>query len=219
MITASWMLTVHPHACGENRLVGKRPHPATGSPPRLWGKPDQRVPRHHQARFTPTPVGKTSVAFLNHCAAPVHPHACGENLQHSLEISFLLGSPPRLWGKHDEVMDGVVAIRFTPTPVGKTRPHSCPLSTRSVHPHACGENSRNPRHARGFCGSPPRLWGKHLSTKISTTTTSVHPHACARAQLGTSVHPHACGENAGAGELGIAGSRFTPTPVGKTNVL
>ena len=72
---------VHPHACGENeneeynedqvlgsppRLWGKlfdytRIAQNGGSPPRLWGKRRKLSGRGRKTRFTPTPVGKTSL--------------------------------------------------------------------------------------------------------------------------------------------------------------
>ena len=96
--------SVHPHACGENRLLARRPLARRGSPPRLWGKHSVIVALGMRPRFTPTPVGKTQ-AVKARAAQPctVHPHACGENALQAYK-------PDR------------VDTRFTPTPVGKTRP-------------------------------------------------------------------------------------------------
>ena len=92
--------TVHPHACGENARAG--------ACPRLG------------SRFTPTPVGKTNSPRTKRPRVPVHPHACGENALPFARNRRLRGSPPRLWGKREIRETTSQAIRFTPTPVGKT---------------------------------------------------------------------------------------------------
>ena len=48
---------VHPHACGDNGLLGDALWQATGSPPRLWGQLIFPEYSHLPERFTPTPVG------------------------------------------------------------------------------------------------------------------------------------------------------------------
>ena len=52
--------SVHPHACGDDRIVPGRPFSASGSPPRVWGRRRRVVPHLHQVRFTPTRVGTTA---------------------------------------------------------------------------------------------------------------------------------------------------------------
>ena len=73
------IVTVHPHACGENGgltfMVGEQ----TGSPPRVWGKPRRLVMAFTLVRFTPTRVGKTGARTAYRAGDSVHPHACGEN--------------------------------------------------------------------------------------------------------------------------------------------
>ena len=71
-----------------------------GSPPRLWGKRRILTVAPYKARFTPTPVGKTSPAEVYSQKMTVHPHACGEN-----DFTFVF-TDENGW--------------FTPTPVGKT---------------------------------------------------------------------------------------------------
>ena len=68
--TASFRLNrlifaVHPHACGENHISSASSITATGSPPRLWGKPGHVLGRYRLQRFTPTLVGKTLRRFLH----------------------------------------------------------------------------------------------------------------------------------------------------------
>ena len=134
-------VTVHPHACGDNVL--------------LWLAPILG------ARFTPTRVGTTLLAYL-----PVEPTG---------------GSPPRVWGQLSErgialfpqrftptrvgtTPAGASGLpdgdRFTPTRVGTTKRVNCNRFSITVHPHACGDNSRVHPGARYTTGSPPRVWGQ-----------------------------------------------------------
>ena len=52
--------------------------------------------------------------------APVHPHACGENVPTFVSDVDNRGSPPRVWGKPAGHGGRTDAGRFTPTRVGKT---------------------------------------------------------------------------------------------------
>ncbi len=132
--------TVHPHACGENRLPDVVPGVVVGSPPRVWGK--RRCPNRFagRARFTPTRVGKTRCGYDSRYRPAVHPHACGENGSVAQRPFHLSGSPPRVWGKLSQNAAERIGQRFTPTRVGKT--------------------ATLPRTAHARRGSPPRVWGK-----------------------------------------------------------
>ena len=154
----------------------------------------------------------------------------------------MAGSPPRLWGKRVASARSSARLRFTPTPVGKTRQDHRRLLHGAVHPHACGENPGSNSLVVSAYGSPPRLWGK-LNLLLSSiliprfTPTPVGKTATQTVgRTSLTVHPHACGENFARcraspvfggspprlwgkrssvdGSLGQF--RFTPTPVGKT---
>ena len=94
----------HPHVCGEHNWKSSACSTLFGSSPRVWGAPDYdaqgrvirrliptcvgstlllRAARNGQVTFRliPTCVGSTSPARLARCAAPAHPHVCGEHLR------------------------------------------------------------------------------------------------------------------------------------------
>ena len=105
--TAAWSSrlpssTVHPHACGENQQnmvsipenvrfipthVGKTAISKFtyllpfGSSPRMWGKRVSHDDSGAHLRFIPTHVGETHVYRGYPDRKPVHPHACGGNVQ------------------------------------------------------------------------------------------------------------------------------------------
>ena len=115
------ILSVHPHACGENRGRVMRYVSKYGPPPRVWGKRIGRFWKRQRGRSTPTRVGKTFRARTRRARAEVHPHACGEN---EPKISLRVrsrGPPPRVWGKHWRQGYRLGSCRSTPTRVGKTR--------------------------------------------------------------------------------------------------
>ena len=90
------------------------------------------------------------------------------------------GSPPRVWGIRDAALEHDLAVRFTPTRVGNTRPSVARPLTDTVHPHACGEYV-----ARWL---EPRLALRFTPTRVGNT---VSPVSVSRI---VTVHPHACGE-------------------------
>ena len=192
---------VHPHAGGEqdvpaalgdehlrftptqvgSRLrVKNRAAVANGSPPRRWGAEEGPAWQGCPGRFTPTQVGS-------------RPGCAGVFL-------VALGSPPRRWGAGLAPMFCLCRLRFTPTQVG-SRPPSGPAGrSRSVHPHAGGEQLATRGEALMTSGSPPRRWGAGRWPAPS--------------RGGTPVHPHAGGEQDPGQPLGQALERFTPTQVG-----
>ena len=240
------ILSVHPHAGGENSAFRKYRHALHGSPPRGWGKLDDMAGEERAERFTPTRVGKTQPGSSNY----VNP----------------LGSPPRGWGKLGCQRRRKRGDRFTPTRVGKTHSSAAFVQNFTVHPHAGGENGHSDGSAPFQSGSPPRGWGKRPIRDSAPWRHSVHPHAGGENPLppplrrhplrftptrvgktthrpaviiiirftptrvgktfclaisiyGPTVHPHAGGEN---GKLRIVITcvyRFTPTRVGKTDTV
>ena len=111
-------------------------------------------------RFTPTCVGKTLRDMPISSLPTVHPHVCGENILAPVTASALIGSPPRVWGKH--IVNNAIetAQRFTPTCVGKTQKPTWKSLSIPVHPHVCGENIDAIEQKEKKVGSPPRVWGK-----------------------------------------------------------
>ena len=177
---ASWR-AVHPHACGENPGLAVTAGVVRGPPPRVWGKLYVTKILDWRDRSTPTRVGKTvpseAIAMANtgppqrvwgkligsgaNAWAPsVHPHACGENSQSRSYHAATDGPPPRVWGKRVGFTGFPVAARSTPTRVGKTFGRLLLMVSKSVHPHACGENFLLRKSLKGGNGPPPRVWGK-----------------------------------------------------------
>ena len=239
-----YIVTVHPHARGDNSIVFLQSVHCNGSPPRAWGQLHELGHEVSRRRFTPTRVGTTSLHCRRISWRTVHPHARGDNSTGSSPSVPAPGSPPRAWGQRIEGRPGIAAARFTPTRVGTTNQAVRPMRHAAVHPHARGDNSFTLTMPARFCGSPPRAWGQPQAQRLVVlelrfTPTRVGTTAESSSQRTQSpVHPHARGDNAmsRAPQRKIHGSpprawgqrnhgggywsllRFTPTRVGTTRV-
>ena len=93
----------HPRVCGENyyRELGRAR--CIGSPPRMRGKHCYYTFHFISMRITPAYAGKTLFQILFHMCYQDHPRVCGENATANPSAVGLLGSPPRMRGKHMEV--------------------------------------------------------------------------------------------------------------------
>jgi len=132
------------------------------------------------------------------------------------------GSPPRVWGKLLSSDALVIAIRITPTCVGKTLQCSHSRCHIQDHPHVCGENVQVSVYNRGgvritptcvgktsrlsgmeiiLIGSPPRVWGKLPFCYTICITNRITPTCVGKTKTTIEVdpegedHPHVCGEN------------------------
>jgi len=188
-------------------------------------------------------VGKSERLSPAGDGRPVHPHARGEIAGASPGALATCGSPPRPWGNPFTVFWLRSRFRFTPTPVGKSRPKPLPCYTPPVHPHARGEILLGGGYKAIPRGSPPRPWGNQLDALAQLAERRFTPTPVGKSVVqvvtvaAPTVHPHARGEIAVSGfaEPNTHGSpprpwgnlrdqhlharrhRFTPTPVGKSS--
>ena len=191
----------HPRACGENNSLLRYRGTASGSPPRMRGKPWSAPPPPAVGRITPAHAGKTRGYTDSLPQLQDHPRACGENLPFRGFSPRQMGSPPRMRGKlvtadFDAAMDGI-----TPAHAGKTRLFPLCNYYNEDHPRACGENFGVCQRQATSEGSPPRMRGKLDTPAEETETDRITPaHAGKTApRLGLLAvapdHPRACGEN------------------------
>ena len=90
-----------------------------GSSPRVWGKLESGIWESVLDRFIPTRVGKAENMSCFFHVKPVHPHACGESINHQTLREMSPGSSPRVWGKLHVGETKKNSVRFIPTRVGK----------------------------------------------------------------------------------------------------
>ena len=192
---------VHPHVCGDDPPGENHWRFADGSPPRVWGRQPHAVHRRHPERFTPTCVGTTEPGSRCLQSHSVHPHVCGDDHAGEHRAAGVIGSPPRVWGRHELRVRQRHRPRFTPTCVGTTsgRPRRAPRP--SVHPHVCGDDRLKAGRLAYGPGSPPRVWGRLVTVAIRrgqarfTPTCVGTTHRAGSAALRRAVHPHVCGDD------------------------
>jgi len=137
-----------------------------GSSPRVWGTFIIRAPTRRQCGFIPTCVGNILSHRPLNSLQSVHPHVCGE---HVLRQSFQLapgGSSPRVWGTYDLSARLSRPLRFIPTCVGNICIKSMKWSSKTVHPHVCGEHLVSNLTLLCQSGSSPRVWGTFPMTPV-----------------------------------------------------
>ncbi len=111
--------------------------------------------------------------------------------------------------------------RITPAHAGKTpaRPYLHTLS--QDHPRACGENNIDSVSSVNYQGSPPRMRGKHSSSKSSSTSVRITPAHAGKTthrrtqNISSEDHPRACGENPGRISQFISSAGSPPRMRGK----
>ena len=126
---------------------------------------------------------------------------CGENVSGMLFIVPFVGSPPRVRGKPQEILQRSSHGRITPACAGKTPFCKKTQKLFEDHPRVCGENLYDQCAQRQAGGSPPRVRGKLGHANRMITERGITP-ACAGKtgavecfRSGVEDHPRVCGEN------------------------
>ena len=152
-----------------------------------------------------------------------HPHGCGESLLGNHRRSSIIGSSPRVWGKHTAA-DGITrACRVIPTGVGKAAASSAETPKKTGHPHGCGESDGVSINGTVKSGSSPRVWGKPPARQYRRPSERVIPtgvgKACGNAHKANDAagHPHGCGESCCWANLNRSPTGSSPRVWGKPN--
>ena len=191
----------HPRACGENWTSTTSASKIAGSPPRMRGKLASRRVYRATVRITPAHAGKTMLCCGFRSTRRDHPRACGENLSSAPRWKYVLGSPPRMRGKHKSFESIKQSIRITPAHAGKTYTCFGCSAEPEDHPRACGENGTGKTTIAKELGSPPRMRGKPPPPPpalISSRITPAHAGKTSKRNCSRRTrqdHPRACGEN------------------------
>ena len=150
----------HPRACGENLSAFDRSVFASGSSPRVRGKPRVVERLHPGERLIPARAGKTSAPCPRGGRRTAHPRACGENAEELMRRAEAEGSSPRVRGKRAERGRDPVDSRLIPARAGKTRRRGARPPCATAHPRACGETPPSSTSGAMILGSSPRVRGK-----------------------------------------------------------
>ena len=144
----------------ENSAVGRPRSSTSGSPPRVRGKLRRLAALRLGARLIPARAGKTRSARCDSTCGSAHPRACGENDPLPGPSDGLLGSSPRVRGKHAPDERRFPQPGLIPACAGKTFSQMSASAARQAHPRVCGENTSRPAKRTSGAGSSPRVRGK-----------------------------------------------------------
>ena len=106
--------------CGENIIALNQLSGYHLSPPRVRGKQDTIYTVAGKTRITPACAGKTEALEWFKAGSQDHPRVCGENHIAAHPLKIIVGSPPRVRGKHEMLVLTMPAARITPACAGKT---------------------------------------------------------------------------------------------------
>ena len=193
----------HPRVCGENQRTRECTLIPRGSSPRVRGKPSSPSSAPESSGLIPACAGKTQLTIQRMPCWRAHPRVCGENAVGSVNVTFKVGSSPRVRGKHISVgalfhLGGLIPACAGKTPGGRRTGGPDP-----AHPRVCGENLGLTLLQVAVRGSSPRVRGKRRSPSLGTTGSGLIPacagKTCQRARRWSEsrAHPRVCGENFG----------------------
>ena len=150
----------HPRVCGENRSHRMQRATASGSSPRMRGKPSLPSCSREPRRLIPAYAGKTAYPSSHYRQHPAHPRVCGENPARNAPTGRRAGSSPRMRGKQNARYPELNAMGLIPAYAGKTFSRLVGRDSTRAHPRVCGENSRSDQDILDGAGSSPRMRGK-----------------------------------------------------------
>ena len=174
------LLQKHPHGRGEDFRPGAVCINPVETPPRAWGRHSARRHILPRSRNTPTGVGKTAldIDIINikqkhphgrgedvhqgkrRVRWPKHPHGRGEDAAKPRFRQAGTETPPRAWGRPDNITGASTNSRNTPTGVGKTYIIGELDGSRKKHPHGRGEDILTGTRVPPPVETPPRAWGR-----------------------------------------------------------
>ena len=141
----------------------------------MRGKRRRCQTRRNPKRITPADAGKTYALKEIKQSGEDHPRGCGENYTRATNSDGLPGSPPRMRGKPNRIVELADSGRITPADAGKTG-CSCPEGLQSGdHPRGCGENRSVVWIWKPVVGSPPRMRGKPPQSRFLLPCCGITP--------------------------------------------
>ena len=167
--------TDHPRACGANVSVWLWTPSATGSSPRMRGKPGANGAVVMGERIIPAHAGQTPRPRATPTARTDHPRACGANSAGRPSNILQSGSSPRMRGKPERLFVRACRPRIIPAHAGQTAPGHRTISRCSDHPRACGANRGTSIECPPTGGSSPRMRGKRQGSDGRRPETRIIP--------------------------------------------
>ena len=190
----------HPRACGEQCSKSRRETTGGGSPPRVRGTAGDCCSWCYGCRITPARAGNRQNEYRGVTVGKDHPRACGEQSVWKMKSRASRGSPPRVRGTASHSRSVAPPPGITPARAGN-RPTPAARQPRSQdHPRACGEQTASKHDPRLARGSPPRVRGTEVFSRLLNLPQRITPARAGNRALFLCLrhaikdHPRACGE-------------------------
>ena len=125
---------------------------------------------------------------------------CGEKTTANGAGIVQTGSPPRVRGEADAVVDLAFPGGITPACAGRRQHILWALQSARDHPRVCGEKAKALHCASSMRGSPPRVRGEGNNHTVDTLIPRITPACAGRRKQNaektqhTGDHPRVCGE-------------------------
>ena len=166
----------------------------------MRGKATFDIDAANRLRITPAYAGKSDKLRLVLNCQWDHPRVCGEKTGTAWRWLMVTGSPPRMRGKAQRLLNHSDPLRITPAYAGKRLAGLLEDIREQDHPRVCGEKS-----PRGHClcypiGSPPRMRGKASFFRCLCPGDGITPAYAGKSPAShrtfskTRDHPRVCGE-------------------------
>ena len=150
----------HPRVCGEKPFPQLESTVPPGSPPRMRGKVPSISRPAPASGITPACAGKSCPPQAPTFTRQDHPRVCGEKPIFPSGAASTVGSPPRVWGKEENLAEDTLPTGITPAYAGKRPPAARWNSLAEDHPRVCGEKGLSMFWSLNHSGSPLRVRGK-----------------------------------------------------------
>ena len=191
----------------------------------MRGKPISAFAALAAGRNIPAYAGKTGTPQTTSGDWAEHPRVCGENLLQSCYSTKMLGTSPRMRGKHVCHNLPPPLGRNIPAYAGKTRTNQAGGVKRAEHPRVCGENRSMGGDNSLDNGTSPRMRGKlaplvgEISSLRNIPAYAGKTATFTRATPLPPEHPRVCGENAHSLDLNAGAGGTSPRMRGKPSKL
>ena len=130
-----------------------------------------------------------------------HPHGRGEDFNHYYGCDGAIETPPRAWGRLEQLITSASGKGNTPTGVGKTHRKPGGVPAREKHPHGRGEDIGVAIRANAEVETPPRAWGRLRRRSLLNLADGNTPTGVGKTgsrfflHLSNQKHPHGRGED------------------------
>ena len=150
----------HPRGCGDKSIRAVLATSAAGSPPRMRGQEIHQSDSMRVVRITPADAGTRQRCRALRLRTWDHPRGCGDKHVYTSCNQLITGSPPRMRGQVNYLVNHPHQSRITPADAGTSLLIQLVGYDLRDHPRGCGDKRAEAEARSTRVGSPPRMRGQ-----------------------------------------------------------